>query len=61
MTRYWLTFILMMLIPGAALIAQIRGCTDNSAVNYNASATINDGSCLYNPSNIKPMASLQLQ
>lgn len=61
MTRYWLAIILFLLIPGAALNAQVKGCTDRLAVNYNASVTINDGSCLYNPSNIKPIASLQLQ
>ena len=26
-----------------------RGCTDNSACNYNHSANIDDGSCLYDP------------
>lgn len=28
--------------------AQICGCTDGLATNYNPNATINDGSCLYN-------------
>lgn len=28
--------------------AQISGCTDPAAVNYNAGATVNDGSCTYN-------------
>ena len=27
------------------------GCTDSQATNFNASASINDGSCLYNPTN----------
>ena len=27
--------------------AQISGCTDPAATNYNAAATVNDGSCLY--------------
>jgi hypothetical protein len=27
------------------------GCTDSQASNFNASASINDGSCLYNPTN----------
>lgn len=61
MTRYCLALILIMLLPGASLSGQIRGCTDRLALNYNASATLNDGSCLYNPANIKPMASLPLQ
>ena len=32
----------------------INGCTDPQANNYNASATINDGSCTYNPTIYKP-------
>ncbi|MCR4965766.1 MAG: T9SS type A sorting domain-containing protein [Bacteroidales bacterium] len=28
-------------------LSQLCGCTDSLAVNYNAAATINDGSCLY--------------
>ena len=27
------------------------GCTDSQATNFNSSASINDGSCLYNPTN----------
>jgi hypothetical protein len=34
--------------------AQISGCTDPNANNYNASATINDGSCTYNQTNCVP-------
>ena len=32
--------------------AQVLGCTDVEANNYNATATINDGSCLYNNTTI---------
>ncbi|MFI5220229.1 MAG: hypothetical protein ACHQNT_12150, partial [Bacteroidia bacterium] len=32
--------------------AQISGCTDPQANNYNASATVNDGSCTYNTTNV---------
>jgi len=32
----------------------IEGCTDPQANNYNTSATINDGSCTYNPTIYKP-------
>ena len=28
-------------------LAQVCGCTDPLAINYNASATVNDGSCEY--------------
>lgn len=32
--------------------AQISGCTDPQANNYNAAATVNDGSCIYNTTNL---------
>jgi hypothetical protein len=32
----------------------VPGCTDPQANNYNVSATINDGSCTYNPTIYKP-------
>lgn len=32
--------------------AQVPGCTDPQANNYNASATINNGSCTYNATNL---------
>ncbi|MBP6456226.1 MAG: T9SS type A sorting domain-containing protein [Chitinophagaceae bacterium] len=46
--------------------AQIYGCTDNLANNFNTSATINDGSCTYNsvictPSNSWTMPSAILE
>jgi hypothetical protein len=40
--------------------AQIYGCTDRLALNYNPSSTVNDGSCKYNQANIAPLASLKL-
>ena len=33
----------------------IEGCTDPQANNYNSSATINNGSCTYNPTIYKPV------
>jgi hypothetical protein len=42
------------------LVAQKYGCTDRLAINYDPSATINDGSCRYNPANIEALASLNL-
>jgi len=41
-------------------LAQIVGCTDPQATNYNPSATINDGSCLYDPVSITPTGSFSL-
>jgi len=40
--------------------AQISGCTDAHAKNFNSDATINDGSCLYNSFKIKPEYSIRL-
>lgn len=40
--------------------AQIPGCTDINAKNYNSQATINDGSCQYNDVKIKPVFSQEL-
>jgi len=40
--------------------AQIAGCTDPSANNFNPSATQNDGSCTYDASSIAPKASFNL-
>lgn len=36
------------------------GCTDIKANNYNATATINDGSCTYNGANISPATTKNL-
>jgi hypothetical protein len=40
--------------------AQILGCTDPLATNYNASATQNDGSCIYNSASVSPVSSVTL-
>ena len=40
--------------------AQIRGCTDPLGSNYNPSATINDGSCIYPAYTITPVKSQSL-
>jgi hypothetical protein len=36
--------------------SQIYGCTDPLANNYNNAATVNNGSCTYNPVSIGPMS-----
>jgi hypothetical protein len=41
--------IVLFLFYNAVSIAQITGCTDPLATNYNANATNNNGSCTYNP------------
>lgn len=48
--------LLLMALPCAAAISAqpIRGCTDRAANNYNPAATINDGSCTYDPASINP-------
>ena len=40
--------------------AQVPGCTDPLANNFNSSATINDGSCTYYPFSIAPKKTSQL-
>jgi hypothetical protein len=57
--RYSTLILVFILLSGNAH-AQIYGCTDRLALNYNSSATINDGSCIYNLSNISPLGSLPL-
>ena len=37
--------------------AQISGCTDPMASNYNTAATINDGSCVYSNASVTPVSS----
>lgn len=44
--------------PAAKLAAQVRGCTDPAALNYNAAATVNDGSCTYPKKTYSPQAKI---
>ena len=53
-----LIFILMFL--SAKSEAQVYGCTDPLANNYNPSATVNNGSCTYNSVSISPVSSYTL-
>ena len=52
--------IMVLILPAIRSQSQIIGCTDRLAVNYDPSASVNDGSCYYNPANIVPLASLRL-
>lgn len=49
---------LLLLCSGAS--AQMPGCTDPLANNYNPTATANDGSCTYNAAAVSPSASVNL-
>ncbi len=40
--------------------AQVYGCTDPLATNFNSSATVNNGSCTYNAAAIAPSSSFNL-
>ena len=55
-----LLLILSLIAVSNYMVAQISGCTDPLATNYNSGATQNDGSCYYNPSSITPMESWNL-
>jgi len=48
MYKLRLYLFLLLLISVTDIYAQISGCTDTRANNYNSSATVNDGSCTYN-------------
>lgn len=45
---------LFILLLSACTNAQINGCTDVQATNYDPNATNNDGSCMYAPTNVAP-------
>lgn len=42
------------------LQAQVPGCTDPLSKNYNPQATLNDGSCEYKMTKVKPITSVKL-
>lgn len=42
-------FLLISLFFNTVSTAQVVGCTDSSASNYDSNATVNNGSCIYNP------------
>lgn len=55
-----LIIFLFFTFTGVHLQAQVYGCTDAAANNYNDSATLNDGSCTYNNASIKPSLNTRL-
>ena len=60
MKSKFLLFTLFFLCTLLSAKAQVSGCTDPQAANYNSSATVNDGSCFYNPVSVAPSASFNL-
>lgn len=57
--KWFLLFSIALFSP-TILLAQISGCTDLEARNYNPNAIINDGSCIYLASKIYPNFSLPI-
>lgn len=53
--NYTIIIVALLLLFTANLHAQIAGCTDPNANNYNPAATINDGSCTYNVTIYNPL------
>ena len=53
-------FIIAVLCTCFAAQAQVTGCPDPAANNYNSAATINNGSCTYNNASIKPVLNANL-
>jgi hypothetical protein len=53
-------FFISITLSWGPLSAQVSGCTDPQANNYNPAATLNDGSCQYNNVSITPVSSANL-
>lgn len=47
-------FAILILVKSTPSYSQVQGCKDPIANNYNSAATINDGSCMYNPTAYTP-------
>src|SRR5690554_7784994 len=60
MNKALILFAILFSLFTLQLHAQIYGCTDSEAENFNESATINDGSCNYIIDNIAPTFSVVL-
>ncbi|RWW92153.1 T9SS C-terminal target domain-containing protein [Flavobacterium cerinum] len=51
---------IFLFLPVCAVNAQVMGCTDPMAKNYNPLATVNDGSCKYASVSVSPTYSAKL-
>jgi len=60
MKKLFLIFVFCFVLFSIKGHSQISGCTDPLASNYNATATINDGSCTYNAASVLPDTSFIL-
>jgi hypothetical protein len=60
MNKSLLLTLIFLLIIKPFYYSQIKGCIDSLAKNYNSSAKINDGSCIYNSLKIKVQKSIDL-
>ncbi|PHX74303.1 MAG: hypothetical protein CK547_04010 [Chitinophagaceae bacterium] len=48
-------FSVVLLLIAFSSTAQVEGCTDKAAINYDASSIVNNGSCRYAPISIMPI------
>lgn len=60
MKKIFLLFTILFLLFQTNSKAQVYGCTDLMANNYNKNATKNDGSCTYNAAQVAPLFSYNL-
>jgi len=52
--------LLSLFLSVSQAFAQVPGCTDPLATNYNPAATVNDGSCTYAPATVTPYHTVNL-
>lgn len=52
----FLIFTVIICFLSYGIYGQTRGCTDPLAINYSKTATINDGSCVYDPAEVSPLS-----
>ncbi|HOY30530.1 MAG TPA: T9SS type A sorting domain-containing protein [Bacteroidales bacterium] len=57
MHNIFIILVFCIVLFSAEAKAQVYGCTDPLASNYNVTATVNDGSCIYNNTSVAPVTS----